>query len=356
MIAEYERAKIAERYRRGKLFRSRAGEVIAWKAPYGYRRVARAPRGPAHWRSTSPRPPSCAGSSPTASPAATPSGRSAAGWPPTASPHRPASRPGAPPRCRRLLRNEAYVGRVYFNRTETGPRPAAREAQPAGARDPREDWIAIAVPAHHHRRAAFEARRAGQPRQQPVEPAPRRTRPMAAARPGQMRCLPGRHQLPQDARPQRHLAPLLLLPQPRPAPRRRRPTGAAPNATSAPTPSTRSSSTRSAPRCCDPTCSSPANKPSPSRTPAPDDELLAAELARLDRKIDAADAERRRLVDLYQAGLVELPELQRRAAEVEHRRRDLTERRDALTTQRQNSPATTSSAAASATSPAGSSP
>ena len=29
VIAEYERAKIAERYRRGKLFRSRVGEVIS---------------------------------------------------------------------------------------------------------------------------------------------------------------------------------------------------------------------------------------------------------------------------------------------------------------------------------------
>ena len=47
------------------------------------------------------------------------------------------------------------------------------------------------------------------------------------------------------------------------------------------------------------------------------------------------DAERRRLIDLYQAGLVELPELQRRAAEVEHRRHDLALRRDALTAQRQ---------------------
>src|SRR6185295_523002 len=34
------------------------------------------------------------------------------------------------------------------------------------------------------------------------------------------------------------------------------------------------------------------------RTPTPDDELLAAELARLDRRLDATDAERRRLVDL----------------------------------------------------------
>ena len=55
------------------------------------------------------------------------------------------------------------------------------------------------------------------------------------------------------------------------------------------------------------------------RTPTPDDELLAAELARLGRQLDATDAERRRLIDLYQAGLIELPELQRRAADVEHR-------------------------------------
>jgi hypothetical protein len=34
------------------------------------------------------------------------------------------------------------------------------------------------------------------------------------------------------------------------------------------------------------------------RTPAPDDELLAAELARLDRKLDTTDAERRRLIAL----------------------------------------------------------
>jgi len=72
------------------------------------------------------------------------------------------------------------------------------------------------------------------------------------------------------------------------------------------------------------------------RTPTPDDELLATELARLDRKLEATDAERRRLIDLYQAGLLELPELQRRATEVEHRRHDLALRRDALTSQRQD--------------------
>ena len=39
VIAEHERAKFAERGRRGKLYRARSGEVLATKVPYGYRRV-----------------------------------------------------------------------------------------------------------------------------------------------------------------------------------------------------------------------------------------------------------------------------------------------------------------------------
>ena len=62
----------------------------------------------------------------------------------------------------------------------------------------------------------------------------------------------------------------------------------------------------------------------------PDDELLDAELARLGRKLDAAEAERRRLADLYQAGLLELPDLQRRARETDERTTRLTDQRAAL--------------------------
>ena len=47
-IAKYERAKIAERNRRGKLWRSRAGEVIHAKVPYGYRRIPRTGEHKAH--------------------------------------------------------------------------------------------------------------------------------------------------------------------------------------------------------------------------------------------------------------------------------------------------------------------
>ncbi len=68
-------------------------------------------------------------------------------------------------------------------------------------------------------------------------------------------------------------------------------------------------------------------------SPAPDDEIVAAELARLERKLDATDAERRRLADLYQAGLLDLHEVQRRSRDVDARRRDLAGRRDQLAAQ-----------------------
>ena len=69
------------------------------------------------------------------------------------------------------------------------------------------------------------------------------------------------------------------------------------------------------------------------RTPIPDDELLATELTRLDRKIDAADTERRRLL-LYQGGFIELPEMQRRATEVSSRRKELQHKRTSLADER----------------------
>src|SRR5665811_504646 len=56
--------------------------------------------------------------------------------------------------------------------------------------------------------------------------------------------------------------------------------------------------------------------------------------ARLDRKIDATSAERRRLVDLYQAGLIDLPELQRRSGEVAARNDDLQTKRTSLAAER----------------------
>lgn len=55
VIAEYERAKLTERVRRGKLYRVWAGEAVFGRVPYGYRRIPRGPAGPAHLGSTNPK-------------------------------------------------------------------------------------------------------------------------------------------------------------------------------------------------------------------------------------------------------------------------------------------------------------
>jgi hypothetical protein len=58
--------------------------------------------------------------------------------------------------------------------------------------------------------------------------------------------------------------------------------------------------------------------------------MLAAGLTRLDRKIDAAPAERRQLADLHQAALIEMPKPHCRSSEVAARLRDLQTIRDSL--------------------------
>ena len=315
VIAEYEKAKIAERYRRGKLFRARAGEITTWKAPYGYRRV--------------------------------PAQRGRAGAPGDL---RAGGRRGAPDLHRhrgRRARPSARSARRLNADRRAHPRPATGDlghidAQPAaaqrGLRRPgllqphrdrcppagpsrrsrqvpatAEDWIPIDCPADRRRRARSRPP-PGSPRQQPsgaraapnpapwllrawssaasAESAPTATRCAAATAPGtgtttaatttRSRAGGAGPSLPRTQHPRRRPRRLRLRPDPRRA---------------APSP--------------DPLL---AGEQAVTLTPPiPDDELLAAELARLDRKIDAADAERRRLVDLYQAGLIELPELQRRA-------------------------------------------
>jgi FtsZ-binding cell division protein ZapB len=52
------------------------------------------------------------------------------------------------------------------------------------------------------------------------------------------------------------------------------------------------------------------------------------------RKLDAADAERRRLLDLYQGGFIELPEMQRRTTEIAARRKELQHKRTSLADER----------------------
>ncbi len=147
VIAEYEKAKMAERYRRGKLWRSRSGEVVSWKAPYGYRRVPRSEGEPAHLEVFEPEAvivrrvfddyvaggysvrQICRRLNTDSVPTSTGN----AVW--------------ATSTVSRVLRNEAYEGREYYNRTEAVPatapsgRPTTRQCWRA-----RDEWICIPVP------------------------------------------------------------------------------------------------------------------------------------------------------------------------------------------------------------------
>ena len=140
MIAEYERAKIAERYRRGKLFRpapgkSSPGRLPRLPPPRPHRRHA------AHLKIYEPEADVVRRIF---------TDRAAAIGPPDLpaaqhrrSPH-PRGRPWGHSTLSRLLRNEAYIGRLYFNRTETISGPGSR-GHPSGPA-PTEEWIPIRCP------------------------------------------------------------------------------------------------------------------------------------------------------------------------------------------------------------------
>jgi site-specific DNA recombinase len=333
VIAEYERAKIAERYRRGKLFRSRAGEVLAWRTPYGYRRIGRDQTGPARLEVFEPEAvvvrrifdDYVAGGLSMREIAR----RLAEDSVPT-----PKGRRGVwgVSTIGRLLNNEAYIGRVYFNRTEAVPdtRPGHKAKQVPRAR---EDWITIACPTIISE-DTFEV--AGRVSRDNSKWSPRRTEPGQWLLRGLVKCgacgvgtnchkMRGRNGTWHRYYYCRNHDPIRAGGTEHRCPER--------NIRSDTLDAFVFDQLRAV--LLRPDLLLTGEQAVASIRPAPDDELLDAEVARMARRVDAADAEHRRLVDLYQAGLIDLPELQRRNTEVEHRRRDLTQRRDALTTQRQ---------------------
>ena len=333
VIAEYERAKIAERYRRGKLFRSRAGEVIAWRVPYGYRRLPRDSAGPARLEIYEPEADvvrrifhdTVAGGCSTreisrrlaADQISTPSGRRAIWGTSTIS---------------RLLRNEAYVGRLYFNRTETVPTAGAKKGHRQVAR-PADEWVVIPVPPIIDEQA-FTA--ASKTMMDNTKWSPRRAEPGHWLLKGLVKCgvcgvgtnshrMRGRNGSWHRYYYCRNHDPIRAGGADRRCPER--------NIRADVLDSYVFDRIRTA--LLHPDTLVAGEQAVAARTPTPDDELLAAELAHLDRKITATDDERRRLADLYQAGLLTLTEVQRRATDLEHRRTELTGRRDDLSAQRQ---------------------
>ena len=331
VIAEYERAKIGERYRRGKLFRSRAGEVISRKAPYGYRRIPRGPDGPAHLEIFEPEAAvarrifaeRAAGTTIrqicrqlNADAVPTPTG-SRAVW--------------GTSTVNRLLRNEAYIGRVYFNRTEAVPdrRPGRHSRQ---APRPRADWIAIPCPPLIADET-FQA--AAQVSYDNAKWSPRRAEPGAWLLRGLVKCGPcgvgtschkmrGRNGTWHRYYYCNNHDPLRAGGQDRRCPERNIRADALDEFVFG--------QVRAA--LLNPALLLAGEQAIAVHAPIPDDQLLAAELARLDRRLEAARSEHNRLIDLYQAGLIDMPALQRRAAAITARQRDTEHKRASLSAQR----------------------
>jgi site-specific DNA recombinase len=159
MIAEYERAQIAERSRRGKIHRARAGDVsVLSGAPYGYRYVRKTDTSAAYYEVIE----SEAQVVREIFRLYTLEGYSVGAI------ARHVSEGGIPTRTGKsrwdrstiwgMLRNPAYVGRAAFGKTRVADRPK-KLTRPVRQRDgipsprpavedrPREAWIEIPVPA-----------------------------------------------------------------------------------------------------------------------------------------------------------------------------------------------------------------
>jgi site-specific DNA recombinase len=313
------------------LFRARAGEITSWKAPYGYRRVARSSAdGPAHLDIYEPEA-AVVRRIFTERAAGTTIREicrqlNADGQPsPTGKPTWGHSTLG------RLLRSEAYIGRVYFNRTEmiavAGPGRRTRQVP-----RPREEWIPIDCPAIVTD-AQFQA--ANRVAYDNSQWSPRRAEPGAFLLKGLVKCgvcqvgtnchtMRGRNGTRHRYYYCRNHDALRAGGEERRCPER--------NVRADVLDQFVFDHIRTA--LLKPAILLAGEQAVALTQPVPDDELLATELARLDRKIDSAAAEKRRLVDLFQAALIEMPELQRRSREVIARHTELAAKRTALAAER----------------------
>ncbi|MDU9001871.1 recombinase family protein [Streptomyces mirabilis] len=330
VIAEYERAKIAERYRRGKLFRSRAGEVISWRTPYGYRRLPRDSERAAHLEVFEPEAAVVRRIFEDYTVRDMSMREIVRGL---AADHIPTPKKGngiwGTSTLARLLRNEAYVGRVYFNRTGCVPdlRPGHRPRQ---VPRPRDEWIAIAVPALISEEM-FTA--VDHVTRDNSKWSPRRTEPGQWMLRGLVKCgschvgtnchkMRGRNGSWHRYYYCRNHDPIRAGGSDRRCTER--------NIRADVLDAFVIAQVRDA--LLRPDVLLAGQHATVEK--ASSDELLARELVGLDRKLAAAQTERSRLADLYQAGLIDLPDLQRRATAIDHRSGDLTQRRDTLAARR----------------------
>lgn len=148
-VAEFERAKMTERYRRGKLYRARCGEIVSPDVPFGYVKIPRRDGVPAHAEIQEPeavvvrrifdtyvkedRTVRQIAKHLTLNRIPTPSNVGQWSW----------------SAVDRILHEEAYIGTYYYNRKQCVPIEGAygkkRQRFKCTLR-PKEEWIPISVP------------------------------------------------------------------------------------------------------------------------------------------------------------------------------------------------------------------
>lgn len=331
VIAEYERAKIAERYRRGKLYRARQGEVFFWKVPYGFRRVVE-PGKPARMDVYEPEAEVVRG----VFRAYVEEGRSIRqialdllerGVPsPTGKPTWGTST------LHRLLRNEAYVGTVYYNRREhieaAEPRRGKRNRKTRHRDRPKEEWIPISVPPIVEREVFERAQRVSRDNSRF---SPRGAKPDAWLLRGLIQCghcsvgcschkMRGRNGSTHRYYYCRNHDVLRAGGEDRRCPER--------NIRADELDAFVFEQVRRA--LLDPEQLIAGERAVIAGAPASDDELVANQLERLERRLSQTGNERERLLDAYQAELIDLDQLTKRTKEIGVRREELATEQSAL--------------------------
>ena len=332
VIAEYERAKIAERYRRGKLYRARQGEIPFWKTSYAHRRVIPADGGAARIEIFEPEAEIVRG----IFDAYVEKGRSIRQIALDLAERGTSSPTGKPiwgtSTITRLLNNEAYIGTVYYNRRESldgnGPR-GARNRKTRHRERPREEWIPITVPAIIDRNT-FD--RVKQVSRDNAKWNPRGAEWGVWLLRGLIECghchlgcnchrMRGRNGTWHRYYYCRGHDPLRYRSGMDRCPER--------NIRADELDGYVFAKVRQA--LLDPRQLIAAERAVIAGTPADENELVAAQLKRLDNAIHSNERERARLLDAYQAGLLELDELTNRTAAITARRDQLTQEKNVLT-------------------------
>jgi site-specific DNA recombinase len=332
VIAEYEKAKIAERNRRGRLFRARAGEIVYRLVPYGYRRVPRGAGGPAHLEICEPeahivreifqdfvaksysmrricrRLYESGVPSPTGNPT----------WSIAC--------------LSKMLSNPTYAGRARYNRHQALPPTTARKSTRNKLR-PTEEWIEIAVPAIVSEDVFEATQRVSRDHSYF---SPRRSQPdrwLLRRLVVCGHCGVKTHCQGTVGSSGRELRYYVC--------NRRRSLEAGGPECACPQPSTRAEELDSLvwehirQALLQPELLLQGEAALNARSPQPDDELLIVQLDRLGRRLQQVENERKRVIDLYQMEAITLGEFKVRNREVVDRHQQLQHERDELAGRRQ---------------------